>query len=41
MVDELSSKPFFVDDDTLYKALSKSELYYSYWDNNSSEALEQ
>lgn len=41
MVDELSSKPFFVDDDTLYKALYKSELYYSYWDNNSSKELEQ
>lgn len=41
MVDELSSKPFFVDDTTLYKQLSKSGLYYSYWDNNSDEALGQ
>ena len=41
MVDELTSKPFFVDDTTLYKQLYKSELYYSYWDNNSDEALEQ
>lgn len=41
MVKELSSKPFFVDDTTLYKSLYRSELYYSYWDNNSDEALEQ